>query len=199
MRYVKKDPFLNFQPVDLIDIGLDKKGSIAIELGVENTKLENGKFRLVDVDFDKHRFKLIDGLNIETVSLKYPWILEAEISGAVIGLDEKSDLQWYKGIWEGGRWFGGTWISGTWKMGDWYAGTWNSKAIKDRKISIEIDKTSSDETKSIWHTGRWFGGTWNDGTWMSGRFYDGDWNAGVWNNGTWNDGTWNNGRFIGGI
>lgn len=199
VRYVKKDPFLNFQPVDLIDIGLDKKGSIAIELGVENTKLENGKFRLVDVDFDKHRFKLIDGLNIETVSLKYPWILEAEISGAVIGLDEKSDLQWYKGIWEGGRWFGGTWISGTWKMGDWYAGTWNSKAIKDRKIAIEIDKTSSDETKSIWHTGRWFGGTWNDGTWMSGRFYDGDWNAGVWNSGTWNDGTWNDGRFIGGI
>jgi len=199
VRYVKKDPFLNFQPVDLIDIGLDKKGSIAIELGVENTKLENGKFRLVNVDFDKHRFKLIDGLNIETVSLKYPWILEAEISGAVIGLDEKSDLQWYKGIWEGGRWFGGNWISGTWKMGDWYAGTWNSKTIKDRKISIEIDKKSSDETKSIWHTGRWFGGTWNNGTWMSGRFYDGAWNAGVWNSGTWNDGTWNGGRFIGGI
>ncbi len=198
-RHVKKDPFLNFQPVDLIDVGLDKKGKIAIELGVENTKLENGKFRLVDVDFEKYRFKLIDGLNIETVSLRYPWLLEAEVSGAVIGLDEKADLQWYKGIWEGGRWFGGTWISGTWKMGDWYAGTWNSKMIKDKKISIEIDKTSSDEFQSTWHTGRWFGGTWNDGTWISGRFYDGDWNAGVWNSGTWNDGTWNGGRFIGGI
>lgn len=199
VRYIKKDPFLNYQPVDLIDIGVNKRGKIAIELGVENTKLKNGKFMLVDVDFNKYRFRLIDGLNIETISLQYPWLLEAEVSGAVIGLDQKSELVWYKGIWEGGRWFGGTWISGTWKLGDWYAGTWNSKMIKDNKISVEIDKNSSDEFQSTWYTGRWFDGTWNNGTWINGRFYDGDWNAGVWNNGTWNDGTWNGGRFIGGI
>jgi photosystem II stability/assembly factor-like uncharacterized protein len=199
VKYIKKDPFLNYQPVDLIDIGLNKRGKIAIELGVENTKLEKGKFSLVNVDFDKYRMRLIDGLNIEIISVKYPWILEAEISGAVIGYDEQENLQWYKGIWEGGRWFGGTWISGTWKMGDWYEGTWNSKMITDRKISVEIDKKSSDEFQSTWYTGRWFDGTWNDGTWINGRFYDGDWNKGVWNNGTWNDGTWNGGRFIGGI
>jgi subtilisin-like proprotein convertase family protein len=199
VRYVKKDPFLNYQPVDLIDIGLNKKGKIAIELGVENTKLTDGKFGLVNVDFNKYRFRLVDGLNIETISLRFPWILEAEVSGAVIGMDQKLDLVWYKGIWEGGRWFGGTWISGTWKLGDWYAGSWNSKMIKDKQISVEIDKKSSDEFQSTWYTGRWFGGTWNNGTWINGRFYDGDWNAGVWNNGTWNDGTWNGGRFIGGI
>jgi subtilisin-like proprotein convertase family protein len=198
VRYVKKDPFLNYQPVDLIDIGVNKKGNIAIELGVENTILKDGKFGLTNVDFSKYRFRLIDGLNIETLSITYPWMLEAEVSGAVIGLDA-GNLVWYKGIWEGGRWFGGTWISGTWKLGDWYAGTWNSKMIKDKQISVEIDKKSSDEFQSTWYTGRWFGGTWNDGTWINGRFYDGDWNAGVWNNGTWNDGTWNGGRFIGGI
>ena len=199
VRYVKKDPFLNYQPVDLIDIGVNKRGKIAIELGVENTKLKDGKFGLVNVDFDKYRFRLVDGLNIETISLKFPWLLEAEVSGAVIGVDLAEDIVWYKGIWEGGRWFGGNWISGTWKLGDWYAGTWNSKMIKDNKISVEVDKKSSDEFQSTWYTGRWFGGTWNNGTWINGRFYDGDWNAGVWNNGTWNDGTWNGGRFIGGI
>ena len=199
VRYVKKDPFLNYQPVDLIDIGVNKRGKIAIELGVENNKLQDGKFKLVDVDFNKYRFRLVDGLNIEMISLQYPWLLEAEVSGAVIGMDQKRDIVWYKGIWEGGRWFGGTWISGTWKLGDWYAGTWNSKMIKDNKISVEIDKNSSDEFQSTWYTGRWFGGTWNNGTWINGRFYDGDWNAGVWNNGTWNDGTWNGGKFIGGI
>ena len=199
VRYVKKDPFLNYQPVDLIDIGVNKKGNIAIELGVENTILKDGKFGLTNVDFSKYRFRLIDGLNIETLSINYPWMLEAEVSGAVIGLDDSNSLVWYKGTWEGGRWFDGTWISGTWKLGDWYAGTWNSKMIKDNQISVEIDKKSSDEFQSTWYTGRWFGGTWNNGTWINGRFYDGDWNAGVWNNGTWNDGIWNGGRFIGGI
>ena len=62
--------------MDLIDIGLNKRGKIAIELGVENTKLEKGKFSLVNVDFEKYRMRLIDGLNIEIISVKYPWILE---------------------------------------------------------------------------------------------------------------------------
>jgi hypothetical protein len=199
VKYVKRDPFLNYQPIDVIDVGLDKKGKVAIELSVENTKLVGDKFRLVDVDMEKYRFRMIDGLNIETISVRYPWILEAEVSGAVLGLDADNSLVWYKGIWEGGRWFGGTWMSGTWKYGDWYAGTWNSKTMKDRKIAIEIDENSSDEFQSVWFTGRWFDGTWNNGTWANGRFYDGEWNAGVWNNGIWNDGIWNGGRFIGGI
>jgi subtilisin-like proprotein convertase family protein len=198
VRYIKKDPFLNYQPVDLIDIGVNKKGSIAIELGVENTQLKNGKFGLKDVDFSKYRFRLVDGMNIETLSVSYPWILEAEVSGAVIGLNNEG-LVWYKGIWEGGRWFNGTWISGTWKLGDWYGGTWKSKMIKDKKISVEIDEKSSDVFQSTWYSGRWFDGTWDNGTWINGRFYDGNWNNGIWNNGTWNDGTWNSGKFIGGI
>jgi len=199
VRFVKRDPFLNYQPIDLIDLGLDKKGKVAIELSPENVSLKGTRFSLKNVDFEKFRYRLIDGMNIEILSISYPWILEAEISGAVIGRDVERNLVWYKGIWEGGRWFGGTWISGTWKYGDWYDGTWNSKLIKDKKISIEIDEKSSENSQSTWFTGRWFGGTWNGGTWVNGRFYSGTWNGGVWNNGIWNDGTWNSGRFIGGI
>jgi len=198
VKFIKRDPFLNYQPVDLIDIGVNKRGQIAIELAPENTVLQNGVFSLSNVDFTKYRFRLIDGLNIETISITYPWLLEAEMSGAVLGLNQ-TGLVWYKGIWEAGRWFEGTWISGTWKYGDWYGGTWNSKVIIDKKISIEIDEKSTDELQSIWYSGRWFDGTWNNGTWINGRFYDGTWNSGTWNNGTWNDGTWNKGRFIGGI
>ena len=67
----------------------------------------------------------------KATSMSLPGVLEAEVSGAVIGVDLASEIVWYKGIWEGGRWFGGTWISGTWKLGDWYAGTWNSKMMLD--------------------------------------------------------------------
>ena len=97
VRYVKKDPFLNYEPVDLIDYGVDKKGKQSIEISIDNLALNGDKFRLIDVDFTKYRFRLIDGLNIETLSTRYPWILEAEISDATIG-EMDGDLVWYKGL-----------------------------------------------------------------------------------------------------
>ena len=198
VKYVKRDPFLNYQPVDIIDVGIDKRGKNAIELNVDNLKLSGDVYSLVDVDFNKFRFRLVDGLTIETLSLRFPWILEAEIRNAIIGTDG-SNIVWYKGIWECGRWFGGTWISGIWKSGDWYGGTWNAKKITDHLISVEIANNTSDKSLSTWFTGRWYGGTWNDGTWVDGRWYGGTWNDGDWYKGIWNDGTWNNGEFSGGI
>jgi hypothetical protein len=198
VRYVKKDPFLNYEPVDLIDYGVDKKGKQSIEISIDNLALNGDKFRLIDVDFTKYRFRLIDGLNIETLSTRYPWILEAEISDATIG-EMDGDLVWYKGLWECGRWFSGRWVSGTWLSGDWYDGTWDSKLIKDNKLSVEIDEKSSSLLQSVWYDGRWFGGNWNNGTWNKGRWYDGNWNNGIWYRGIWNDGTWNDGSFCGGI
>jgi len=197
VKYTKKDPFFNYEPIDIIDVGVDKKGKIAIELSIDNLKLTNDVYSLVNVDFNKYRFRLIDGLNIEILASRFPWILEAEVSGAVLGLD--SDLIWYKGIWECGRWFSGTWISGTWKSGDWYKGTWNSKKITDNLISIDVDNSVSDTIQSTWYGGRWYDGNWNNGTWVDGRWYDGTWNTGNWYKGTWNDGTWNTGEFSGGI
>jgi len=198
LSYVRRDPFLNYTPVDLIDVGVDKRGKVAIELNVDNVVNEDEIFRLVDVDFGKYRFRLVDGLDVEVLSSRYPWMYEAEISGAVIG-ERDGSLVWYSGIWECGRWFGGIWESGVWKSGDWYDGVWNSRLIKDNWINVEVDQTSSDTIQSTWFNGRWYNGTWNNGTWINGRWYGGSWNQGVWYRGIWNDGTWNNGLFTGGV
>lgn len=196
-KFIKKDPFLNYQPVDIIDIGVDKRGTKSIELTSNNTELRENIVSLVDLDFNRFRFRLVDGLNIETLALNYGWIYEAEISDAVIGLND-GRLTWYKGTWECGRWFGGRWLSGTWVSGDWYDGIWDSRNIKDNWINVEVDDTSN-LTSSTWLNGRWFNGSWNNGTWVNGRWYDGTWENGRWFNGIWNDGIWNNGRFTGGI
>ncbi len=198
VRYTKQDPFLNYQPVDLIDLGVDHKGKIALELSIDNLKLTDGVYSLINVDFEKYRFRLIDGLNIETVNLQFSWLLEAELSGALLGLSG-SDLVWYKGTWIFGRWFGGIWQSGVWMSGDWYGGIWNSNIVVDKKLSADVDTKTQDFEQSIWYTGRWYDGTWNGGIWINGRWYDGTWNNGMWHKGTWNDGTWNNGNFEGGI
>lgn len=198
VRYVQKDPFLNYSPVDIIDVGVDKKGKTSVELSVDNLELYEDKYRLIDVDYKKYRFRLIDGLTIEQLSIEYPWILEAEISGAVLGLKD-NNIAWYKGIWECGRWFEGSWISGTWMSGDWYGGNWYSKTIKDNYINIEVDDKSSDINQSTWFGGRWYDGNWENGLWVDGRWYGGTWNNGTWNKGIWNDGTWNNGKFGGGV
>jgi len=198
VRYTKQDPFLNYEPVDLIDLGVDGKGKIALELSIENLTLSDSVYSLIDVDFEKYRFRLIDGLNIETVNLQYSWLLEAELSGALIGLNA-NELVWYKGTWIFGRWFGGTWQSGVWMSGDWYGGTWNSNIVTDKKLTAEVDTKTVDFEQSFWYTGRWYDGTWNAGIWYGGRWYGGTWNNGMWHKGTWNDGTWNNGRFEGGI
>ena len=206
VKYKRRDPFLNYSPVDLIDLGVDGKAKQSIELSIENNTLVGQNFKLINVDFDKYRFRLIDGISLEDIASTWPWILEAEISGATIGTRPErgpglisDDLVWYKGTWECGRWFGGRWVSGTWISGDWYGGIWDAKTIDDKKLLVEIDESSLDLGQSIWFNGRWFDGTWNGGTWVNGRWYGGTWNNGLWYRGIWNDGTWNNGLFSGGI
>lgn len=198
VKYTKRDPFLNYEPVDIIDVGVDKRGKNAIEISIDNLKLTNDVYSLVNVDFEKFRFRLVDGMTVEALSLRFPWVLEAEITDAIIGTDG-SNVVWYKGNWKCGRWFGGTWLSGTWKSGGWYDGIWNSQKIIDNLISVEVSSNTSDKSLSRWFTGRWYGGTWNDGTWVDGRWYGGTWNSGEWFKGIWNDGTWNNGEFSGGV
>ena len=198
VRYIRKDPFLNYQPTDLIDVGVDKLGKVSIELNPQNTTLVGSLYSLSNVDYNRFRFRLVDGLDVETLAINYSWIYESEISDAVIGLDNNG-LVWYKGRWECGRWFGGTWISGTWLSGDWFDGIWKSKNIKDNFINVTIDVNSDNNTSSVWNTGRWFGGTWENGTWNTGRWYDGKWINGQWFDGLWNGGTWENGIFTSGI
>ena len=204
IKYYKKDPFFNFEPVDIMDVSLNKEVKQAVLLKPENTKISGNNWSLVNVDFTKFRYRLMDGLTLSELSSNYQWILEAEITDAVIGknsdsTDLNTGLIWYSGNWEFGRWFGGTWYSGVWMYGDWYEGNWNSKSIQDKKTSVVVNEKDDNSSNSVWMNGRWFGGTWNNGVWMNGRFYDGTWNNGWWYNGIWNRGTWNNGSFIGGV
>lgn len=198
MRYLKKDPFLNYQPVDLFEVGSDAKTNISIKLEPENLVLTGSTFSLQNVDFDRYRFKLVDGLTLGELTSTHPWMLDAEVSDAIIGLND-SGLVWYKGVWESGRWFGGTWNSGDWLFGDWYGGVWNSAIVERKGLDYTVDTKHANGSESVWHNGRWYGGDWMNGTWTTGRWYDGVWNDGSWYNGIWNDGQWKFGRFIGGI
>jgi hypothetical protein len=200
ISHIKNDDFLNFQPVDLFDMGVgDKKIKQSVEIPIEKYDIDGAKYNLVDIDLTKYKFRLIDGLDLVTLNARFPWILDAEISDAVIGLDSNGGLVWYKGLWFCGRWFGGRWVSGRWLSGDWYSGEWTSKFINNGYIKIDIDEQKTDFYNSIWYGGRWFGGEWDNGTWYDGRWYNGTWNNGRWFDGTWNDGTWENGFFKSGI
>lgn len=198
VRYIKWDPFLNYQPVDLYKNGSDSKISRSIEILPNNYVLNLDNYSLVDIDFNRFRITMVDGLSLVTLSELYPWVLEADISNALIGMDNFG-LVWYSGIWRCGRWFGGTWIQGEWFSGDWYDGIWNSLNIINNIISVKVDKSYSDRRLSKWYNGRWFSGVWNNGTWYNGRWYSGKWKNGSWFNGIWNDGEWQSGFFLGGI
>ena len=200
ISYTKKDPFLNFEPVDIFDLGIsDREVKQSIKILPENYEVIASKYYLKNVDPKKYRFRLIDGLDLVKLTEDFYWILDAEVTDAIIGMDSNQNLVWYTGVWEGGRWFGGTWISGTWKSGDWYDGVWTSKMITDNLLRVKVDNALTNQYNSVWYTGRWFGGKWENGTWYAGRWYGGNWENGRWFDGTWNDGTWYNGVFSGGI
>lgn len=202
--FISRDPYFNFQPVDLMKIGVDLIQKKAIEVEPINVKLSGYTYSLVNLDLTKYRYELVDGLTLTDFYDNYPWALEGNIKDAIIGRNS-SGLVWYKGTWECGRWFGGTWLSGTWLSGDWYAGSWNSLSITGNRInpSIMLDRTGfqpvSNNENSKWFAGRWFDGVWNAGTWYGGKLYNVDWKDGIWANGIWNYGLWRNGEFKGGV
>jgi hypothetical protein len=198
VSFIKKDPFFNYQPIDLFNLGIDHNVTRSVEIKPENFDLVGTQYKLINLDLTKYKFQFVDGLYLEEVNQKFPWILEAEISDAVIGRDDKGII-WYSGTWKCGRWFGGTWISGKWISGDWYAGTWDAYNTTYKVISVQVDTSYVDDSVSKWYNGRWFDGTWNGGTWYNGRRYAGDWKRGNWYNGIWNDGHWFSGNFEGGI
>lgn len=200
IEFVKKDNFFNFQPIDIFDLGIgDKKIKQSVEVTTEQYEIVGKRYNLINLDINKYKFRLIDGLDLETLNSLFPWVLEAEISDAVIGLDGSGNLNWYKGVWYCGRWFGGNWISGYWLSGDWYSGNWTSKSITNNILSVKVDNQNTNTHSSLWYGGRWFDGNWENGTWYDGRWYGGTHYNGRWFNGTWNDGIWVNGIFQGGI
>ena len=196
--FIKKDPFFNYQPVDIFDVGIDKEVTRSVEITPHNIIIANNIHSLNNINLQKYKIQLVDGLSLAEINKNYSWLLEAEVSDAVIGRDSNGII-WYSGVWKFGRWFGGTWISGTWISGDWYGGTWKAFNIINNIISVKINTTYIDNNASKWFGGRWFDGIWEGGTWYNGRWYGGTWNTGIWYNGIWNDGTWISGYFKGGI
>ena len=71
------DPLLKIQPVDLSQVGSDKKQKNLIKISPSNIKIVNGKYSLIDVDYSKARFKFTDGLTLEGLFEIYPWIVES--------------------------------------------------------------------------------------------------------------------------
>jgi hypothetical protein len=181
------DYFLNYQPIDLFGIGIgDKKVKRSIKIEPSNIQSDITT-SLIGVDINRFRFKLVDGLDLETINSQYQWLLEGEISDAVIGT-KSGELIWYSGTWRCGRWFGGRWLSGDWLSGDWHRGVWSSEESGQTNPSL-----------SKWFGGRWFGGTWFGGTWFGGKWYGGEWKSGIWYRGTWNEGVWSGGEWKSGI
>ncbi len=197
VEHFKKDPFFNYQPVDIIDVGIDKKTKRSVAILPENVILTGFTYELINLDLNRFKFNLVDGLSIETIIKKYSWFLEAEVDNAIVGEDENG-LVWYMGTWYCGRWFGGTWYSGEWLGGDWYGGIWDSAKVENKILSAKVDTIVKDRKYSVWKSGHWYNGEWKAGTWYNGTWYNGTWDDGEWFNGIWNDGTWNDGDFIGG-
>jgi hypothetical protein len=198
--YINKfDPFFNYEPIDLFNVGLDLLPQIALKIDPNNIQVSGSSYSLVNLDPNNYTYRLVDDLSITELSnnSNYYWILDAELSNAVIGKD-KNGIVFYKGDWIYGRWFGGTWNSGTWYNGEWNGGVWNSYKTNYNGISTNVENIL-DNSKSKWLSGRWYGGIWNGGIWEDGRWYDGNFNNGVWNGGVWNGGIWNGGEFSSGI
>ena len=198
INFIKNDPFFNYIPYDIMELGVDKNTKVSVQVNPENVYLSGYTYSLINIDFTKYRYQLVDGLSVDQLSNQYPWVLQADISNAIIGKND-SGVVWYSGDWKCGIWYDGTWNSGRWISGDWYSGTFNSYNVRYQFPSLSVSKNFISSTHSTWNGGRWYSGTWNGGTWNDGRWYDGIWNGGIWNNGIWNNGTWNGGNFNGGI
>lgn len=193
------DPYLSYIPSDIIDVGIDAKSKISVAISPNNViNNDDNTSSLVNLDLNNFKFNLIDGLYLDILVEKYPWVLEAEITNATIGIDDNGPI-FYSGIWYCGRWFEGTWYSGIWLSGQWYGGEWNSNKVKLNKISAVVDTNTINNKFSQWYGGNHHSGTWNGGTWYNGRWIDGEWNNGIWFFGQWDQGTWNNGEFNSGI
>ena len=198
LTYYDSDYFFDWRPSDLYHVGVDKDVNAPIVLKDHNVLLANDKTMLIDIDYNNFKFKLYDNLDLKQISMKWPWLLEAEMENAIIGQDSEGII-WYDGKWVSGRWFSGKWYSGRWFSGDWYDGKWFAYKSTPKGLIVEVDKQNVDEFNSIWYQGRWYNGSWDYGIWYNGRMYNVEWKDGFWLNGVWNDGHWDNGNFLGGI
>ena len=173
----------------------EKSGVFEID---ENLYQDRGKTKIVKTSAeDKSKLQskikeLRDGLTYELIPEKFPWLIKADFSDAVLGLYPEY-LYWYSGTWNNGLWEFGIWEDGTWKGGTWSGGTWNDGTWEDGTWEYGIWENG------LWKNGTWKNGLWKNGTWKNGRWRDGRWRDGRWKGGTWENGIWRNGLWEDGI
>lgn len=193
----KNDPNFNYRPLDLHEVGVDRVFKKGISIDSSNYYINDGVLSLVNVDFDKYNYRIVDGMTLKELETDYYWVLNADIRNAIIGKNDKGFV-WYQGDWLCGTWEEGTWYSGKafnieWEKGDVYS----NKVINNFNLISTID--NNDSSNTIWYNALWLGGNWFNGTWSNGQWLNGSKFKGVWNNGTWYGGTWLDGDFKGGV
>lgn len=125
--------------------------------------MSNINVNIENVQNNEPVFKLIDGLTIEKIRIKYNWILNADIENAIIGQDSYG-LVWYKGIWKDGTWYDGTWLSGQFLNGRWKNGNFYSQTIVYNKKNNSLSVVAKDDPyQSHFKNGKWYGGNFYSG------------------------------------
>ena len=95
--------------------------------------MSNLTLNLSNINFNSNKFRMVGGLTLDKVKIKYNWIFNAKIRDAIIGEDQNG-LVWYSGTWENGTWENGTWYSGTFLEGRWKNGNVYSYDINTTEI-----------------------------------------------------------------
>jgi hypothetical protein len=117
-----------------------------------------------NIDFQKSNIILVNGLTLETIRIKYNWLLNAKIENAIIGENTRG-IVWYSGDWICGSWEDGTWYSGTFHDGVWENGLWYSyklnkfDVVNEKFIIRETNDIYSNFKNGVWLNGTWYGGT----------------------------------------
>jgi hypothetical protein len=193
----KGDPNLDYRPVDLFELGIDRVFKKGITIEPDSYELSGSTFTLRDVDFSKYNFTLVDGLSLKNLEDRYHWVLNADIKNATIG-EDSDGLVWYGGEWFSGIWEGGKFLSGKVYDVEWIGGDLYSYTITNDYNLIKVDTSTLDVSNTIWYNGVWLGGNWHAGTWRNGKWHRGTHHAGDWGNGKWYGGVWKSGNFNGG-
>jgi len=115
------------------------------------------------VNFNEPKFKMVGGLTLDKVKIKYNWIFNAQMEDAIIGEDDNG-LVWFSGTWICGTWEGGTWYSGDFINGRWKAGDMYSYDIDYRESLLgNLSINRHDISKTRFKGGYFEGGTFHYG------------------------------------
>jgi len=206
------DENLTLRPVELIDIGIDKHTKMPLPILPSNILISDtmvsGHTISIDLNYLEQSMKLVNGLTVEKIKIKYGWLFNASFKNAVIGENEYG-LVWYMGDWYCGEWINGSWYSGTWYDGIWRNGRWYSYLIDkkelfsyDRFKSLDDNKKYSKFLNGVWRNGNWYNGIFGDDVSITGytskvflnhiNILPNNLNVTVWKNGNFYNGEFKN-------